>query len=367
MSTRAYEPPSWWPDIEAAPYAHDLFHLLRRLDAYNASNPRLGRAWHPAGEPVRIGQQPSLAFAPASVADARTNDGERPRLSILGFGLFGPNGALPLHLTEFVRNRVRNHNDPVLNAFIDLFHHRLTLLFYRAWAQAQPTVNADREDDSAFDRYVASLTHLGLASIPRHHPLAGRAVHGVASRLVRRTRDAHGLQQILATQLRMPVRIVEWVPQWIALERRDRVLLSGAASNARLGGGAMIGAAVREAAGKFEIRVGPLTPEQFRALLPGSKAMNDLVAWVRTYIGCEFAWDLRLVIAARDIVPIRIGNSTPATTLGWGSWLGVRCRATAPKRRDPDCADDFVYSPEHYLSAGKAKRAGLEAARRASP
>ncbi|KMZ12647.1 putative protein ImpH/VasB [Candidatus Burkholderia humilis] len=182
MSNRAYEPPSWWPEVEAAPYAHDLFHLLLRLDAHDTANPRLGRAWHPSGEPIRIGQQPSLAFAPASVADARTNDGERPRLSILGFGLFGPNGALPLHLTEFIRNRVRNHNDPVLNAFIDLFHHRLTLLFYRAWAQAQPTVNADREDDSAFDRYVASLTHLGLASIPRDHPLTGRAVHGMVSR-----------------------------------------------------------------------------------------------------------------------------------------------------------------------------------------
>ncbi|KMZ12646.1 putative protein ImpH/VasB [Candidatus Burkholderia humilis] len=126
----------------------------------------------------------------------------------------------------------------------------------------------------------------------------------------------------------------------------------------------MIGAAVREAAGKFDIRVEPLTPKQFCALLPGSKAMNDLAVWVRTYIGCEFAWDLRLVITAGDIVPIHLGDATP---LGWGSWLGVHCSATAPKRRDPKRADDFVYSPEHYLSAGKVRRASLNAARRAAP
>ncbi|MFD1556637.1 type VI secretion system baseplate subunit TssG [Paraburkholderia silviterrae] len=356
-SAHAYETPSWWHEVETAPYAHDLFQLLRRLDAQAAPHPRLGRAWSPSDEPVRIGQQPSLAFAPAAVASASTNEnagGEPlPHLSIHGFGLFGPNGPLPLHLTEFARNRLRNHDDPVLCAFADLFHHRLTLLFYRAWADAQPTVSADRDGHSSFDRYIACLAHLGLASLPHGHTPGPHALYGMTGRLVRKARDAHGLQQILAAWLGMPVRVVEWVPQWIVLERQDRVVLGPAKPGARLGGGAMIGAAVRDASSKFEIRVGQLTLEQFRALLPGTTTMNELTSWVRAYVGREFAWDLRLVLAHDAIVPISLGDTTP---LGWGSWLGARGGATDTAHSGESGADDFVYSPEHVLAAGTKRR-----------
>ncbi|HKU00247.1 MAG TPA: type VI secretion system baseplate subunit TssG [Paraburkholderia sp.] len=364
MNARVHETPSWWHEVEAAPYAHDLFHLLRRLDAHAAPYPRLGQAWSPSDEPVRIGQQPSLAFAPASVASAHASDEQLLHVSIYGFGLFGPNGPLPLHLTEFARNRARNHDDPTLCAFADLFHHRLTLLFYRAWADAQPTVSADRDGHSFFDRHVACLAHLGLASLPQGHTPGPHALYGMTGRLVRNVRDAHGLQRILAASLHMPVRIVEWIPQWIALEGRDRVILGPTAPGARLGAGAMIGAAVRDASSKFEIRVGPLTLEQFHTLLPGTITMKKLAAWVRAYIGREFAWDLRLALANDAIVPIRLGDATP---LGWGSWLGARSGAADATHRGESCADNFVYSPEHVLAASAARRGGPHSTAGVSP
>lgn len=364
MSTVEYEAPSWWHEVEAAPYAHDLFQVLRRLDAQAAPNPRLGRAWHPGSESVRVGQQPSLAFAPASVAGASTDDNQLPKLSIHGFGLFGPNGPLPLHLTEFARNRARNHDDPTLCAFADLFHHRLALLFYRAWADAQPTASADRGEHASFDRYVACLAHIGLAALPRSHTPGPHALYGMAGRLVRKARDAHGLQQMLTAWLRMPVRIVEWVPQWIALEHQDRAALGPMAPGAQLGAGAMIGAAVRDATSKFEVRIEVSTADQFHALLPGSDTMNELTAWVRTYVGCEFAWDVRLAIANDVVAPLRLGDSTP---LGWGSWLGARSAASGPARDDEFRTDDFVYSPEHVLASGAALRNGPRPAAGVAP
>jgi type VI secretion system protein ImpH len=356
MNTSTSAVPSWWHEVEAAPHAHDLFQVLRKLDARAAPHPRLGRAWHPAGEPVRIGQQPSLAFAPAALAHASATEAGLPELSIYSFGLFGPNGPLPLHLTEYARNRARNHDDPTLCAFIDLFHHRLTLLFYRAWAEAQPTVSADRGGDSPFDRYMACLANVGLASLPASHPVSAHALYGMAGRLVRRTRDVHGLHCILAQRLQLPVRILEWVPQWLVLDPRDRASLDASAPGARLGAGATIGVAARDAASKFEILLGPLTLEQFRTLLPGSQTMHELVAWVRAYVGREFAWDLRLEIANEAIAPLRLGDPVP---LGWGSWLGTRsdenigAPATAPSVSG--CSDEFAYSPEHVLAARKAR------------
>ena len=67
------------------------------------------------------------------------------------FGLFGPNGPLPIHLTEYARERLQHGGDATLCRFLDVFHHRFLALFYKAWAQAQPHVNRDRP---AQDRFV---------------------------------------------------------------------------------------------------------------------------------------------------------------------------------------------------------------------
>ena len=81
---------------------------------------------------------------------SRPTRGRPPRLQVRLFGLFGPNGPLPLHITEYARERLRHAGDPTLSRFLDVFHHRFLALFYRAWAQAQPHVNRDRPKEDRF-------------------------------------------------------------------------------------------------------------------------------------------------------------------------------------------------------------------------
>jgi type VI secretion system protein ImpH len=344
--------PRFWQQVANAPHAYDLYALLRWLDARAGAPARLGHATHPGDEPLRIGQQPSLVFAPAALASATPpKEGVPPRLSIHGFGLFGPNGPLPLHLTEYARDRARNHDDPALMAFADLFHHRLALLFYRAWADAQATVSLDRGAGARFDAYVASLIHLGLPSQTRRGDLPPHACHFMAGHLVRQIRNPAGLQQILEAYLGVPVTIVEFVPHWIPVEASQCTRLRGSMATRRLGSGALLGVAVRDVQSKFEIRLGPLTRAQFFALLPRTKQARQLVQWVRLYAGVEWAWDLRLILAADQASGAKLGSNSPP--LGWGSWLGtcayVSADANAPTNTNFTAnTTDFVYQPELY-------------------
>ena len=308
----------WWRALEREPYAHDLFHALRWIDAHCGARKPLGRDTVARYEPVRLRQEPSMAFAPSTVARVRAAQGDRPaELSIYGFGLFGPNGPLPLHLTEHAHERMAHYGDRTLAAFADVFHHRLILLFYRAWADAQSTVSLDRKD-ARFTRYVASLLHMGEPSMQRRDAVLDHAKYFMAGHLVRQTRNPEGLKHILQTFFGLPVRIREFVPQWIRLEPEQRLGLGSAVG---LGRDTVLGVAVRDAQHKFRIEIGPLALDHYKSFLPGGPRAQQLTHWVRHYIGVELAWDVRPVLRAEDAVGVRLGAARP---LGLSAWLGKR-------------------------------------------
>ncbi|MGB2681919.1 MAG: type VI secretion system baseplate subunit TssG, partial [Candidatus Competibacter sp.] len=54
--------------LRRAPHAYHFFQALRRLECLYPEKPRLGKSLRVADDPVRLAQEPSLAFAPATLA-----------------------------------------------------------------------------------------------------------------------------------------------------------------------------------------------------------------------------------------------------------------------------------------------------------
>jgi type VI secretion system protein ImpH len=142
--------------------AMNFYQALRLLENAHPDKPRIGASLRPRDDAVRFGQDPSLSFEPGALArfTPATLDA-KARLAVNFFGLFGANGPLPLHLTEYARERARNHGDGTLAAFLDVFHHRMVSLFYRARASAEPAISLDRLEADRFADYVGSLFGIG--------------------------------------------------------------------------------------------------------------------------------------------------------------------------------------------------------------
>ncbi|MEO7548020.1 MAG: type VI secretion system baseplate subunit TssG, partial [Ramlibacter sp.] len=134
--------------LEADAPQFDFYYALRHVDAAISGRVPLGRAAKPKDEPLRLTQHPSLMFAPASLHEYKPGVSAYGlgRLSVHHFGLFGPNGALPQHLTEYVQERILHNKDETIARFCDVFQHRMILLFYRAWADCQAVTSLDRPD-----------------------------------------------------------------------------------------------------------------------------------------------------------------------------------------------------------------------------
>src|SRR3954447_9793819 len=100
---------TWLAELQRAPYDFDFHAALRRLESLFRERPRFGQAMRPSDEPVRLGQEPSTTFAPSALKSFTPHTDDGPgRLIVSFFGMFGPRGPLPLHITEYARDRQRN-------------------------------------------------------------------------------------------------------------------------------------------------------------------------------------------------------------------------------------------------------------------
>jgi type VI secretion system protein ImpH len=306
--------------LEAKPREHDFFAVLRHVEALRPEWPRLGLALRPSQEALRLGEEPELDFAPAGLASF-TQAAAAPRLGVRFFGLLGPQGPMPLHFTEYVRERLRYRGDATLARFLDLFHHRLLLLFYRAWAQAQPTVHHDRPDDDRFAAWLgAACGESEAAQAMRALPKSARLFQ--AGLLGARSRHAEGLAKLLANHFGVPVEVESHVANWLQLASEDRTRLG--TRSAQVGATAGCGSKLRDRQYKFRIAVGPLTLAQYHAFLPGGTAWPALCEWVRHYAGLDLRWDVQLTLAGAHVPEPRAGRGL---RLGVTTWIGRSARA----------------------------------------
>lgn len=310
--------------LQESPYRFGFFDALRRLDAVHAQRPRTGESSRPSDDHTRFAQAPSLAFAPATLASFAGQTANRPaRLEVYFFGLMGPNGPLPLHLTEYARDRIRNSGDATFARFLDLFHHRMLALFYRAWAVAQPAVNFDRPPQDRFAGYVGSLCGLGLPALRDRDAMPDLAKQYFAGLLAAQSRHAEGLETMAAAFLALPVRVEQCVGQWLELPEQSRLRVGESPETGALGVSAVIGERVWERQQKFRLVLGPVGLDDYERMLPGGESFARLVAMVRNYAGDQYAWEVRLVLRCEEIPSVRLGVSG---RLGWTTWLDADAR-----------------------------------------
>jgi type VI secretion system protein ImpH len=183
-----------------------------------------------------------------------------------------------------------------------------------------PVVCQDRPSTNRFSRYLEALggLHAGRApkpAIPQHARLQ------FAARYMHSARNAEGLETLVAEYFGARPHVHEYLAEWLEIPVAQRWRLGNSPDAAILGQSTLSGARFFQRGQKFQLELGPLSLAEYRRFLPGSSGLVKLIALVRSYVGAELAWDLRLILNQAERPLFRLGS---VGRLGHDAWLSRR-------------------------------------------
>ena len=345
---RLAPPPEAGQDLEAiaARAARGgFFWLVSVLERLVPGAPRVGGFGPAADESLRFRHDPLLVFNTSDVSDVKL-DGrfEEPRFRIQTtfLGLTGAASPLPGYMPE----EVMLEDTPLRRDFLDLFHHRIVSLFYRAVTKYDPPREHLSDASDAWSLRLLSLAGRDHYDGPIRSRLPPKFWLRVSPLMATTCRSANTLERVmceaLAEVLLKPdgVNVQQFIGDWNSVESDQRFQLGF--SHHRLGGSTVLGGRVFDRSGKFLLDIGPVEMSDLDRFREG----GDLLEVVREVAGAvavdPLDFDVSVFVAegaARSFTLKRRGGAG----LGRTSWLRSRgtreIRITVPGRAAPSPAE----------------------------
>jgi type VI secretion system protein ImpH len=283
----------------------------------------------PRREVVRFRSEVRFDFPPGDVeAVLPPMDGEPAEMRVNVLGLAGSMGPLPPAVVELILER-SFRKDTAFRDFLDIFHHRLISLLYRARKKYRPALDRNAPHAGRVATVLHSLLGLGTKHLTDRMGVRERTLLAYTGLLVETVRPTVGLTRMIEDCFDTTAAVSPFRGRWDRIEDADVTRLGARLGrNQVLGESAVLGGRVWDQAAGFEVLLGPLTLAQFLSFLPNGRAFAPLVALVRFYAREELGFTFRLSLAAAEVPEIRLGAAY-GTYLGWTSWL-----MTKPMTRD---------------------------------
>jgi type VI secretion system protein ImpH len=285
----------------------------------------------PHEDPLRFRSQLSLNFPASEVSDLKfEREGKvsaaglpLTEVQVTFMGLVGPSGVLPRPYTELLLERHIQYRDDAAHAFLDLFSHRMTTLFYEAWQKCKFYIEYERNGTSNFDRYLLHLVGLGPQAqkqkfAPGASPLRRELFSYFSGMFAQKPRNALNLQAMLGFYFSLPFKVCQFAGGWLKLDVSQCTQLGR--KNAALGQSAVVGNRVWDYQSRVRIEIGPLNLADYQRFQPGTEDYQKLVELVRFYVGAHLDFQVAPTLK-REAVPLARLGRQGNVALGWLGWL----------------------------------------------
>ncbi|HUU83387.1 MAG TPA: type VI secretion system baseplate subunit TssG [Phycisphaerae bacterium] len=334
----------------SAGWQFDFFSAVWLLERYLVADDRVpvGERGPVAGEALCFRPHVSVGFPPTDVRriiEAPSGPGESLQYVIDStfMGLYGVSTPLPLHYAIGILRSVepysateaeqteaaptdrppaggRATDSTPVRDFLDIFHHRLLSLFYRAWTKYRYDVVFGM---SGRDRITDYL--LRLIGCP---PEYDEAVLGLSPiRLIRyagvwtqHPRSAVTLEGLLRDYWKeIDVEVQQFVGRWVPLSPGD--MNSIGTSNSCLGVDLTVGEQVYDLSGAFRIVLGPVHWDTYVSFLPDASRWAQTRSLVKLFGPDPLAFTIEIKVYGQEVPETRLSSDGEPGRLGFTSWV----------------------------------------------
>jgi len=308
----------------------NLYRFCQLLEQAMPNHAPLGSTEHLADDPVRFRPDPGMGF-PASELKAIETSDERPQqpatIRTRLLGLYGVDSPLPTAFLDDIAQRREGHE--ALEAFLDVFNHRIFTQFYRIWRKYSYPASFEAGGTDATSQCLLGLIGLGI-------PGTGGQIATPMSRFLALlgvmrlpTRNAEGI--VALVRLLAPNTLARVTPHW-----PQNVALAHPASLSRrrpvsLAQGTPLGSVGHDANSQLHLALFTEDNNEAAGWLPGGQLHNDLLVVLRVYLGWRCTARLQLSLPVRSL-PLPLLGGSPAL-LGMTCVLGLNDKALALENR----------------------------------
>lgn len=306
--------------------------LLLRNSAHGSTGLPADRRFDVDREPVRIGAHQSLGFPASDIQELTElpSAGKRnmlpstdKRKMLINFlGLTGPSGVLPQYYTQFLRER-SDEKDEGPAEFLDIFNHRMAMLFYYAWEKYRFPVTYERRPEHDFFRQILfSLVGLGTEHLRGRNHLRDDFFAEYAALLAVQPRSASALRGILSDFFKVPVEVEQFAGTWYPLDDDSITRFSEENSDSeRVGYGVVVSQEYWSQESMVRLRIGPLDLPTYRRFLRVGPDFAKLQEICRFFSRDEIVFELQLILNKEEVPDTELSGDRPEDAqLGWTTW-----------------------------------------------
>jgi type VI secretion system protein ImpH len=300
-------------------YRFSFFRAVALLEKIFPDKKPIGQSLRPSEEPVRFAVKPGLSFPASDIAGLRQMEGEqKAEMDIAFMGLIGPSGMLPYWVNELAIERSRQ-KDFALVDFLNIFHHRLISLFYMAWRKYDFLADYRFSARDRLSWYILSLMGLGTPGLVPRIGISEESLIFCSGLLSKQTPAAIAIETTVEYLASAKAEIHQFINRAIPLDPEDWTRLGS--PTAALGVNATCGSLAWECQSKFRIHLGPVGYKHFIRFLPSGDMLRPIFAVVRSMVGIEYEFEIRIFLKKEEVPPCTLGAAAPdAPRLGWSMW-----------------------------------------------
>ncbi len=295
-------------DFFQKPYDFSFFQGMRILEHIFGLNA------------IHVKAYVTLSPASSDIQHIKMISLDKVSLTINLLSIAGSQGPLPTPYTELVMDRLKQ-KDLGFNDFLDIFNHKLSMLYYKIYKNFTPGFDLCPPHKSFFGESVIGLCGLSL-SYTMGENVSKRIFLKYSGILWQQPRSVVGLEQILSDFFRVPAKIYPFQGKFMNVDKEDWTSIGvNLSKNNTLGQDAMIGKQSWIVPSHMMVQIGIVNEDWIEEFLKGGSAYTHLKALIHHYCGRKYPFDLHLL--CRPSKPLESGLKANSK-LGWTSIAGKR-------------------------------------------